>query len=144
MGLFTNSLFIVLCIDIMLMISFILGGTTINESNVCGNMLTSFLNIDYGNQTIKPSSNATATIPTTTDQGSFGTITGGTSVAQFSFIDGLKMIFSVLLLFIGLIFAPLCTGLALSFPLWLQLLVCVPLTFAGLLGIIYLIRGLSN
>lgn len=114
-----------LCINIMLTI----GGISLGGDDI----VSKFFSVS-GSQ-ITASADLNESLPVSLEQGSFG---AGTTT--FSFIDGLKMIFGVILMVLSIAIAPVYWGLVLGFPMWLCLLF-IPPTIMFILGIIYTIRG---
>lgn len=86
---------------------------------------------DYG--TIKDS------LPETGAPGGFSIEGGG-----FTFIDALGLMGSFFLFLFNIIFAPVALFIASGMPLFLQLLIAVPLGIMYILGIVFLFRGVGG
>ena len=130
MSLLTRSLLFVICVNVMVTIA----GLSLGGDDV----VSKYINVGASNESITITSGLNDSIPTTLESGSLGTGSAG-----FSFIDGLKMIFSFMVLILIAIFAPVYWGALLGFPSWLQLLLFIP-TFLSILGTMYVIRGSSG
>jgi hypothetical protein len=101
-----------------------------------GDIVSTYISESNGNIQIKQQYNSS--VPTSLESGSIGT---GTS--QFSFIDGVKMIFSFLLLILSTLFMPLYWGYVLGLPYYIQVMLFV-VQIITVFGTVYLIRGDGN
>jgi hypothetical protein len=104
--------------------------------------LDQFMNIQ--NDTVTPNdqfsltSNGTA-IPTDPNS-AVGSVT---NIDNGSFIDTVRLTFSVILLILVGLFIPVYWGFALALPLWLTMLLAVQ-TIIGIVAVILVIRGVGS
>ena len=133
MNMFANALIIVVCINVMFMV------VGMGSASCGADIVSKFVNVDTTNNKTTATSDFNSSMPRSLETGSI--IAGSTG---FSFIDGLRMIWNVLVLVLSVIIAPLLWGTCLGLPLWLQMVIGIPTFFVFVFGIIYIIRGIGS
>jgi hypothetical protein len=98
-----------------------------------------FANVNDDTETVNAYGSIADNLPEVAPTGGFSIEGGG-----ISFIDSLSLLGSYLLFLFNIIFAPVALFITTGMPLFLQLLIGLPLGIMYIMGIVFLFRGVGS